>query len=107
MKHGFVLASLLSVAATMLPAAVNAADANYFKGKTIKIIIPYGPGGTYDLYGQSFATFLGNHVPGKPNVIVQHMPGAGGVKAMNWAYTVMPNHWHLVVRPGTESEAQA
>ncbi len=90
MKQGFVLASLFSAAALLLPAVAGAADADHFKGKTMKIVIPYGPGGTYDLYGQTFAGFLGNHVPGKPTVIVQHMPGAGGVKAMNWAYTVMP-----------------
>jgi tripartite-type tricarboxylate transporter receptor subunit TctC len=90
MKQRFVLASLLATAAMMLPATAGAADANYFKGKTMKIVIPYGPGGTYDTYGQSFAAHFGNHVPGKPTVIVQHMPGAGGVKAMNWAYTVMP-----------------
>ena len=89
MKHSFVLASLLSAAAMILPVVAGAADMSHFKGKTMKIVIPYGPGGTYDKYAQTFAAHLGNHVPGKPNVIVQHMPGAGGVKAMNWAYKVM------------------
>ena len=62
----------------------------YFAGKTIKITVPYGPGGTYDQYSQTFSMHLGKHIPGKPNVIVQHIPGAGGSKAMNWAYNVMP-----------------
>ena len=61
-----------------------------FEGKTIKIVIPYGPGGTYDKYGVTFSNYLGKHIPGNPNIILQHMPGAGGVKAMNWAYNVMP-----------------
>jgi tripartite-type tricarboxylate transporter receptor subunit TctC len=73
--------------AAMASAPVHAADE--FKGKTMKIVIPYGPGGTYDLYGQTFARHLGEYLPGKPNVIVVHMPGAGGSKAMNWAYNVM------------------
>lgn len=77
----------LAAAAFVVSSAAIAADD--FKGKTAKIVIPYGPGGTYDNYSQAFAKHLGKHIPGKPNVIVQHMPGAGGVKAMNWAYTVM------------------
>lgn len=89
MKEYPLIASVLALA-VLLPAGAGAADANYFRGKTMKVVIPYGPGGTYDKYGQTFAAHFGKHVPGKPSVIVQHMPGAGGVKAMNWAYSVMP-----------------
>ena len=70
--------------------ANNVAD--FYKGKTITIAIPYGPGGTYDKYGSTFANHLGNHIPGKPNVIVQHRPGAGGAKAMNYTYNVAPKN---------------
>jgi len=89
MKYRVVSAVALAV---LLPLTGHAADESYFKGKTMTIVIPYGPGGTYDKYGQTFASHFGKHVPGKPNVIVQHMPGAGGVKAMNWAYNVMPKN---------------
>lgn len=68
---------------------VVAKDA-YFVGKTIKITVPYGPGGTYDQYSQTFSRHLGKHITGKLNVIVQHLPGASGSKAMNKAYNVMP-----------------
>ncbi len=78
----------LTVAALVSSGAAVAAD-DEFAGKTAKIVIPYGPGGTYDNYAQAFTKHIGRHIPGKPTVIVQHMPGAGGVKAMNWAYTVM------------------
>jgi tripartite-type tricarboxylate transporter receptor subunit TctC len=98
MKLRFIVASAIAFA-SFIPAIGNAADADYFKGKTMKIVIPYGPGGTYDKYGQTFAQHLGNQLPGKPNVIVQHMPGAGGVKAMNWAYTVMPKDGLNLVTP--------
>ena len=77
---------------------VSAAAMNY-KGKTIKIVIPYGPGGTYDKYGVSFSNHLGKHIPGNPNIILQHMPGAGGAKAMNWAYNVMPKDGLNVIVP--------
>jgi tripartite-type tricarboxylate transporter receptor subunit TctC len=67
-----------------------------FAGKTIKIVIPYGPGGTYDKYGVVFSNNLGKHIPGNPNIILQHMPGAGGAKAMNWVYNVaLPRRWTL------------
>lgn len=66
-----------------------AADASYFNGKTLKIVIPYGPGGTYDKYGSSFSKHLRKHIPGNPNIILQHMPGAGGSKAMNFTYNIM------------------
>ena len=81
---GLVAGAALSASATVASAAMN------FEGKTIKIVIPYGPGGTYDKYGVVFAAYLGKYIPGNPNIILQHMPGAGGVKAMNWAYNVMP-----------------
>jgi tripartite-type tricarboxylate transporter receptor subunit TctC len=61
-----------------------------YKDKTITVTIPYGPGGTYDKYGSSFTNHLGRHIPGKPNLIMQYMPGAGGAKAMNWFYNVAP-----------------
>jgi tripartite-type tricarboxylate transporter receptor subunit TctC len=79
-----------AVAAMTAVAAVSGlASAQDYSGKTVKILVPYGPGGTYDKYSQTFAKHLGKHIPGNPNVIVQHMPGAGGAKAMNWSYNVM------------------
>ncbi|MGY9018704.1 MAG: Bug family tripartite tricarboxylate transporter substrate binding protein [Alphaproteobacteria bacterium] len=88
-------------AAVTISAAVPqvVAKDGYFAGKTIKITVPYGPGGTYDQYSQTFSKHLGEHIPGKPNVIVQHMPGAGGSKAMNWAYNVMPKTGYSLLNP--------
>ncbi len=96
MRLRLILASALALA---VPVSGYAADDSSFAGKTMKIVIPYGPGGTYDKYGQTFAAHFGDHVPGKPNVIVQHMPGAGGVKAMNWAYNVMPKDGLSMIVP--------
>lgn len=80
----------VAATAAILAGITGASAAMSFEGKTIKIVIPYGPGGTYDKYGVIFSNYLGKHIPGNPNIILQHMPGAGGIKAMNWAYTVMP-----------------
>ena len=86
------------LAAAGLAIAAGGASAQMYDGKTIRIIIPYGPGGTYDKYGQTFSDNLGKHIPGNPTIIVQHMPGAGGSKAMNWFANAAPkDDAHLIV----------
>ncbi len=68
----------------------RAQDAPFYAGKTINIVVGFGPGGGYDLYARLLSRFLGNHIPGKPSVIVQNMEGAGGVRAANHVYSVAP-----------------
>jgi len=86
-------------AASVAASPAISADASFFEGKTLKIVIPYGPGGTYDKYGASFAKHLRKHIPGNPNLILQHMPGAGGSKAMNFTYNIMAKNGHNMVVP--------
>lgn len=90
-------ASLVAVAA--LSASATAVSAQDWSGKTLKIIVPYGPGGTYDKYSHSFSKHLGKHIPGKPTIILQHMPGAGGTKAMNWHYNVAAPDGQTLLMP--------
>ena len=69
------------VAAGIVASPATAVEyGTHYKNRTITIVIPYGPGGTYDKYGQTFARHFGRFIPGEPTVIVQHMPGAGGAK---------------------------
>jgi tripartite-type tricarboxylate transporter receptor subunit TctC len=103
LKAALPLAVLAAIGIAATPAI--AADASYFKGKTLKIVIPYGPGGTYDKYGSSFAKHLRKHIPGQPNVILQHMPGAGGAKAMIFTYNIMAKDGHNMVVPLDNSVA--
>lgn len=91
------LACALTTATAQNAAASEMAD--HFKNKTVTILIPYGPGGTYDKYGQTFSRHMGQYIPGKPTVIVQHMPGAGGAKAMNFAYNVMQKQGYNMIVP--------
>jgi tripartite-type tricarboxylate transporter receptor subunit TctC len=51
----------------------------FFKGKTLRFTVVYEPGGTYDLYSRLVILHLGKHIPGNPAVVVQYMPGAGGM----------------------------
>ena len=73
------LASVLAVS----PASAQQSVADFYKGKNLVILMGTGPGGSYDLYGRTIGEFLGKHLPGNPNVIIEHMPGAGGVTAGN------------------------
>lgn len=70
----------LIVAAT----ASQAVAQDYYKGKQIKMIVGSGPGGGYDAYARLLTRHWGNFIPGQPTFIVQNMPGAGSLKAMNF-----------------------
>jgi tripartite-type tricarboxylate transporter receptor subunit TctC len=60
------------------------ATAQYYKGKTIKMIVRSAPGGGYDFYGRLMARHMPKHIPGNPDMIVVNMPGAGGIVAANY-----------------------
>jgi tripartite-type tricarboxylate transporter receptor subunit TctC len=81
-----------AVLAITLAAAPAQADpvADFYKGKQVQIIVGYGPGGGNDVYARLLARHIGKHIPGHPNVIVQNMPGAGSLRAVNYLYNVAP-----------------
>ena len=92
-RRGFGAALTALVAAFALPAAGTAhaqSDpvAEFYKGKTVTILVGYEGGGGYDIYARIVAQFLGKHIPGNPAVIVQNMPGAGGLRAARNLATV-------------------
>jgi len=77
----------------VLGAAVSvtgAAAQDFYAGKTVNHYIGFGPGGGYDLYGRLFARHIGRFLPGKPTIVAQNMPGAGGLKVANFMYAVAP-----------------
>jgi hypothetical protein len=84
----FVLMAVALGAARAAHAAEEAAD--FYRGKTISIVVGFGPGGGYDIYARLLARYLGNHIAGVPNVVVQNMEGAGSVRASNYVYSVAP-----------------
>src|SRR5258708_25875986 len=79
-------------AAIALPAAAARAQpvADFYRGKTLRMLIGYGPGGGYDIYGRLVAEFLPRHLPGNPNILPQHMPGAGSFIAAKYMAEVAP-----------------
>lgn len=62
----------------------------FFKGKQIRILISAGVAGGYNEYARLLSQHMGNHLDGKPDFIVQSMPGAGGLLATNYLYTQAP-----------------
>ena len=62
--------------------------ADFYRGKQINLIVGYGPGGGYDVYARLVGRHLGRYIPGQPTVVVQNMPGAGSLRAVNYLYNV-------------------
>lgn len=60
----------------------------FYKGKTIRIIVGFTPGGFYDRWARLLARYMAKYIPGNPEIIVQNMPGAGGLIATNHVYSV-------------------
>ncbi len=83
---------MAALAAALAAAGAARADpvADFYRGKTIRVVIGYGPGGGYDLYGRLAAEFLGRHIPGSPTIIPVNMPGGGSLKAVEYLYNVAP-----------------
>jgi tripartite-type tricarboxylate transporter receptor subunit TctC len=63
---------------------------SFYEGKTITIVTSTGAGGTYDVTARLIARHMGRFIPGKPNMVVQNMPGGGNVLATNFMYTIAP-----------------
>ena len=70
---------------------VNAAQGTtheFYKGKTIRIVVGYAPGGGYDFYSRVVARHIGKHIQGNPNFLVENMPGAGSLVSANYLYKI-------------------
>ncbi len=86
------------IAAGALSAAPAKADAvsDFYKGKTVKILVGYPPAGSYTAYAQLAARHYGKFIPGKPRVIVQNMAGAGSLVAANFFANVAPKDGSMI-----------
>src|ERR1700688_3888645 len=71
---------LLLAGAAMQTASADPVE-DFYRGKTITMLISSSPGGGYDTLSRTIARFLGRHIPGNPSVITRNMPGAGGIVA--------------------------
>ena len=62
------------------------AQANFYDGKTIRMIVGFTAGGGYDAYTRTIGRHMGKHIPGNPAIIVDNMPGAGSMISANYVF---------------------
>jgi tripartite-type tricarboxylate transporter receptor subunit TctC len=77
-----ILGAVTAATLLFVPCAASA-QSDFFKGKTLEVLVGFSAGGGYDAYGRALARFYGNHIPGNPNVVVRNMPGAGSLGMVN------------------------
>jgi tripartite-type tricarboxylate transporter receptor subunit TctC len=95
--------SVVLMALFMLAALPGGAAANdFYAGKTINIYIGTGEGpGAMTSYPRAIAQVISRHIPGRPTIVIRHMPGAGGIKAANFMYSIAPQDgtaWGFITR---------
>jgi tripartite-type tricarboxylate transporter receptor subunit TctC len=83
-------AVLAAVAAVVTRPAAAEDVAAFYKGKTVTILAAHESGTGFDIYARALQRHLQRHIPGNPTVLVQNMPGAGGVVGLNWLYNIAP-----------------
>ena len=106
---GLACGFALEIAGLLVPAtAADAQDeiAAFYRGRTVQAVVGYTPGSTFEFYLSTFARHLGRHVPGNPNIVVQHMPGAGSLKAAAYLAGVAPKDGSVIgiINPVTTIE---
>ena len=86
--RGLIAALVLALAAGGAARADPIAD--FYQGRSISLILSAGAGGGYASYAEAFAPYFSAHIPGKPNIVIQNMPGGGGLRAMLYLNAVAP-----------------
>jgi len=86
MKGRHAFATSLGIAWLLLTHAAAAPAADFYEGKTLRLIVGSAPGGGYDTYTRMISRHMNRYIPGNPSITVENMPGAGGLVAANFAY---------------------
>ena len=81
-----LLPALCIVAGACLPQAKADVVAEFYRGRTVTLVVSSNAAGGYDTFARAIARYIGKHIPGNPTVIVRNMPGAGGMTATNFLY---------------------
>ena len=98
-----MIRSLIAAGALLVTALTGFARADpvadFYRGKTVTVLVSQSVGGDYDSRARLLARHLDRHIPGNPRLIVQNMPGAGGVRATNYVYNVAPRDGTVIGMP--------
>jgi tripartite-type tricarboxylate transporter receptor subunit TctC len=85
---GRVFFLIFAASASLYDASVSFAQANFYEGKTVRIVVGLAPGGGYDVYARTIARHMGKHIPGHPTLVVENMTGAGSIISANYLYKI-------------------
>src|SRR5438094_2811193 len=88
LMHCSALAGLLIIFAVCKGAAQAPSVESFYRGKKVRMLVGYGVGTGNDLYMRLLARHIGRHIPGKPTIVPENMPGAGSMVMMNHLYNV-------------------
>jgi len=86
MSKKILLATAVAVGLAFLAALPQARADEFYKGKTIRFVVGFAPGGGYDLSARIVGRHMGKHIPGNPTIVVENMTGAGSLIAANYTY---------------------
>jgi len=111
--RALAMAAACALALPATGAMAQASDDNFYAGKTIRVIVGTAAGGGFSTYALLLSAHMPKHIPGSPRMVVEHMPGAGGINSLNYAAVagpkdgtaftiVMPNFY---LTPHTEPQA--
>ncbi len=78
------------LAVTSATAGWAQTPAEFYKGKTVEMMVGYSAGGGYDVYARMVARYIGKHIPGNPTVVVKNLEGAGSLRLANALYNALP-----------------
>lgn len=87
--HAWLGSSCLLIALLGTGLSPAVAQDEFYRGKTVRIVVGFPPGGGYDTVSRAIARHLARHIPGKPAIIVENMPGAASLIAANHAYRAL------------------
>lgn len=98
MMPGIARASVAALALLMMaaPAANAQSAADFYKGRDLTILVGSAAGSGYDIYARPLARYWAKHIPGRPNIVVQAMPGANGITMMNHLANIAPKDGSVV-----------
>ncbi|HEY3641526.1 MAG TPA: hypothetical protein VGL31_10540 [Xanthobacteraceae bacterium] len=105
----WLIATALAFVICATPRHAVAAEDEFFKGKTVTLVVGYSAGGGYDQYARTLARHFGSAIPGNPSVVVQNMPGAASLTAVRYLDANAPKDGTVVTTfdPGLITESFA
>src|SRR5262245_65846166 len=92
-----IAALLLAVAS--FPALAQPSVESFYKDKRVRMLVGYGVGTGNDLYLRLLARHIGKYIPGRPTMVPENMPGAGGIVMFNYLYNIAPRDGTVIAHP--------